>query len=305
MHDANPAPELMNDAADHGYELPPGDHANEIAARRGFGPLSPLSSEVWHGQAVPCVSCGQLVRRDAAACDECGQDLSDDMLDRMMRHAGPWYVHEHVRPFPGVTRERMIRQILRGVLNETSIVRGPETDHQWRFAVETPGLCRYFGKCWSCHGDVEPDHLFCPACLSDLRFYDPPGRAESAGPGLRRTTGRSPAAPRNPTSAPSPPSAPVGNPRHEPARIGPRPEPGGAPLGAPPRARSDEVRAAQRDPKELEGLRQALKTATVAAGYDPEADAPPRVFGIRVFWLIGALVLGSIALLIAIVQFGS
>ena len=180
MPEVNPSPDIKSEPADNGYELPPGDHANEIAARNGFGPLSPLTGEIWHGRAMPCVSCGQLVRRGAEECAECGQDLSDEMLDRMLLHAGPWYVHEHVRPFPGVTRERIIRQILRGVLNETSIVRGPETDHQWWFAVETPGLCRYFEKCWHCHGDVAPEHLFCPACLSDLRFHDPPGAVDSS-----------------------------------------------------------------------------------------------------------------------------
>jgi hypothetical protein len=74
------------------------------------------------------------------------------------------------RPFPGVTIERIIRQIRRGVITETSIVRGPETGHQWRFAGETPGLCRYFGRCWQCHEHVEAMDSHCPSCLSDMRF---------------------------------------------------------------------------------------------------------------------------------------
>ena len=37
--------------------------ALERGAERGIGPLSPLSVEVWHGQAQPCVSCGELARQ--------------------------------------------------------------------------------------------------------------------------------------------------------------------------------------------------------------------------------------------------
>ena len=151
-------------------ELPPGNHPLEVAARRGFGPLSPQGRQVWHGDAKPCVSCGQLVKRTAAICDSCDQDLSEAMLEKMRAHAGPWYVLEHVRPFPGVNLERIVRQVRRGVITESSIVRGPTTDYQWRFAVETPGLCRYFGRCWHCHGPVSPTESHCRHCRSLLTF---------------------------------------------------------------------------------------------------------------------------------------
>ncbi len=164
-------------------DLPPGDHPLEVAARGGMGPLSPLGRAIWHGEAVPCVSCGQLVRRGRRECDHCGQDLSLDMLAKMRAYAGPWYVYEHVRPFPGVTFERLIRQIRRGLLTETSIVRGPATDHQWRFAGETPGLSRYFGRCWNCHGQVTLADSTCPGCRAIL-LADRPA-TEPATPALR------------------------------------------------------------------------------------------------------------------------
>lgn len=156
----NPPPEMP--------ELPPGDHPLEIAARKGLGPLSPLGGTVWHGDSVPCVTCGQLVQRSATDCDECGQDLSEEMLARMKAHAGPWYVLEHVRPFPGVSLDLIVRQIRRGLITETSIVRGPATDFQWRYAVETPGLCRYFNRCWHCHSVVTQTDTYCQGCLSSL-----------------------------------------------------------------------------------------------------------------------------------------
>ena len=146
------------------------DHPLEVAAKRGFGPLSEYSSDIWHGGGVPCVTCAQLVRRGATMCDACGQDLSPEMIQKMRAHAGPWYVYEHVRPFPGVSLDRIIRQIHRGLITETSIVRGPTTDYQWRFAVETPGLCRYFLRCWQCHDEVGASDLYCAHCLSSLSF---------------------------------------------------------------------------------------------------------------------------------------
>ncbi len=161
------------DTPDGQDELPPGDHPLEVAARRGFGPLSPKHEQSWHGNAAPCVSCGLLAERTQIECDYCGQDLSDEMLAKMSAHAGPWFVFEHVRPFPGVSLNRLIRQIRRGTLTETSIVRGPPTHFQWRFAVETPGLCQLFGRCWRCHADVTPSDGTCPACRATLAYDEP------------------------------------------------------------------------------------------------------------------------------------
>lgn len=160
-------------------DVPTGDHPLEIAARREIGPLSPRGREVWHGDAIPCVTCGQLVLRDDDECESCGQDLRREMIERMRVHAGPWTVLEHVRPFPGVTLERIIRQIRRGLLTETSIVRGPSTDFQWRYAVETPGLSRFFGKCWQCQATVDPAVAQCPLCEAIVGFkpaHRPTGR---------------------------------------------------------------------------------------------------------------------------------
>lgn len=173
----------MGDAPDVADGLPPGNHPLEIAARSGIGPLSPLGQDQWHGRTRPCVSCGQLVLRDTAECVHCGQDLSAEMLEKMLAHSGPWYVLEHVRPFPGVSLERIIRQVRKGLITETSIIRGPATDHQWRFAVETPGLCRYFSRCWQCHETVSPSDTTCRNCLSYLSFERPRSvRAASAMP---------------------------------------------------------------------------------------------------------------------------
>jgi len=177
-HDRTAAGELVETADADG--LPPGNHPLEVAARRGLGPLSEKGREIWHGHTRPCVSCGQLVLRHAPACDYCAQDLTDEMIEKMRAVAGPWYVLEHVRPFPGVNIDRIIRQIHRGVLTETSIIRGPATDYQWKYAVETPGLCRYFNKCWNCFEVVQTVDTHCPACLSNLTFER--SRPHATGP---------------------------------------------------------------------------------------------------------------------------
>jgi len=95
------------------------------------------------------------------------------MIARMRNHAGPWYVLEHLRPFPGVALDRILLQVRRGLITPVSIVRGPSTDYQWRFAVETPGLCRLFGRCWNCYHGVKDTTEYCPACLSHLGFEKP------------------------------------------------------------------------------------------------------------------------------------
>jgi hypothetical protein len=142
--------------------------AVEVGAQRGLGPLSPLGQISWHGEARPCVSCGQLMRRTAARCEHCGQLHTGDMIQKMRRYSGPWYVLEHVRPFPGVSKERLVVQARRGVLTMSTIVRGPSTHHQWRFAAETPGLSKYLGVCWACQAHVHADDLTCPVCRKDL-----------------------------------------------------------------------------------------------------------------------------------------
>lgn len=272
-------------------DLPPGDHALEVAARRGLGPLSPLGRRVWHGDARPCVSCGQLVHREDDDCDNCGQDLTDEMIERMLAHAGPWYVLEHVRPFPGVTLERIIRQIRRGVIGETSIVRGPETGHQWRFAGETPGLCRYFDRCWQCHEKVEAADTHCPSCLSDLRFrYDQVGTipakppAATVGPPSRRLEDDVTIAVRPQPKAPSPV-----------ARV--------SFVGAPPGVTNPVPAITEAEqaepPEELRELTMALREV---APQETQAHAPdePRIAGLRPFWVLSALLIAVIAILLYI-----
>ena len=140
------------------------DHPLAVAARNGIGPLSARAREVWHGQSAPCASCAQLNDREAQRCAHCGQDLSGPMLEKMAKHSGPWFVYDNVRPFPGVSLERIVSLIRRGALQPTSIVRGPTTRYQWRYAIEAPVISRHLGRCWRCQATVSLDDSACPEC---------------------------------------------------------------------------------------------------------------------------------------------
>lgn len=283
--------------------LPPGEHALEVAARAGFGPLSPLAQEAWHGQATPCVSCGQLVHRDDQSCEHCGQDLSEEMIQKMRQHAGPWFVLEHVRPFPGVSLERVIRQIRRGLITETSIVRGPSNDYQWRFAVETPGLCRYFGKCWCCHGAVTLSDAYCPHCLHYLSFEKPrPGAQVPGSPDGRSATEPSAALPATISVQHVAQAVAMGSPS----------PPAGAVIGNRPAAmvrpttgsqsqidnRQSTIPTAPQSP-DLARLSAAVRQARVAHR-DSEWDEPPRVGGVNVTWIAALLIVAAVIALILI-----
>jgi hypothetical protein len=157
-------------------------HPFRIAAAAGFGPLSERAKRVWHGESAPCASCGMLNMRSTKTCAHCNQDLTQEMLEKMAKHSGPWFVYDSVRPFPGVSLERMLLQIKRGVLNHTSIVRGPTTYYQWRFAGEAPILSKFLGLCWNCQGSVAQEERYCPSCKAVLDGFHRAQQLDVSGP---------------------------------------------------------------------------------------------------------------------------
>lgn len=299
--------------------LPEGGHAVEVAARAGFGPLSPLGQDVWHGQSVPCVSCGQLVHRDATGCEHCGQDLAEDMIQKMRQHAGPWFVLEHVRPFPGVSLDRVIRQIRRGLITETSIVRGPSNDYQWRFAVETPGLCRYFGKCWCCHAEVTLADAYCAQCLHYLSFEKPRASAQmpasiESRPAETTATMQAPVAhpiPQSVASASRTASidgrkSPLANSQTDNRQstiANPQIDNRQSTIAITRQvaAGGPNIATASRPPEspDLARLSAVVRQAR-ASRRDSDWDAPPKVGGVNVAWIAALLIVGAIVALLLI-----
>ncbi len=296
--------ERLGPPSDAGEPLPPGDHPLEIAARRGFGPMSRLGRITWHGQASPCVSCGQLVLRGQLGCDQCGQDLSDLMLARMREHAGPWYVFEHVRPFPGISIQRILRLIRRGLITETSIVRGPATDHQWRFAGETPGLCRYFGRCWQCSQLVTLNDRRCPQCAVDLLPEGAKTQNAVARPEIVGVTAATVVvtASAQPQSVPRPTS---GSQTVESSELNLLQEAGKRQSDGRQTAENVHTLALRSEPQmddygltetedtlpapEWEALTAALDMVRADDGADLQREEPPRVAGIRASWIAAGL----------------
>jgi len=213
----------------------------------------------------------------------------------MRQHAGPWFVLEHVRPFPGVSLERVVRQIRRGLITETSIVRGPSNDYQWRFAVETPGLCRYFGKCWCCHGAVTLSETYCPHCLHYLTFEKP--RSTGIAPSLETPAVQ--ALPSGVKSRTAPQAAFAGSPARA---LSPTAGPGSArPQTAPVPASELRAPSAGRQPEsaDLARLSAAVRQTRVSRG-DSEWDQPPRVGGVNVSWIAALLIIGTVVGLLLI-----
>ncbi|HNQ23648.1 MAG TPA: zinc ribbon domain-containing protein [Phycisphaerae bacterium] len=281
--------------------------------------MSSAARQVWHGDAVPCVSCGQLVHRDDTTCESCGQDLSEQMLQRMRAHAGPWYVLEHVRPFPGVALERIVRQIRRGVLTDTSIIRGPATHHQWRFAVETPGICRFFDRCWHCHEPITAEQEYCPACLVTLDFEEeasgdaPAARASEPAPvrgGHAPTGGRNAwvgagrvsaglPTPQTPVTPPPGPGGTANGSGAGAAGVGAVAVGGGSPPPVVPTGPATGTTGPTLPP-ELQRLSAVLERAPVPRRH--ETDVAPRVGSVPATWIAALLVVVVIVGFLAIGQ---
>lgn len=286
MNQSDPTTNDPGNASQPQNVVPQGNHPLEVAARRGIGPLSNAAGEIWHGHTEPCVSCGQIVLRDAQVCDYCGQELSGEMLEKMQAHAGPWYVLEHVRPFPGVSLDRIIRQARRGLITGTSIVRGPSTNHQWRYAHETPGLCRYLGHCWNCHAEIGPTDSTCRECLSHLTFENPRGFAVRTEGSVTTLSATSLGGNTN---------------RTVPATLAGRLQ-ATEPLPAPRSPSfSNQQSARTRPVDELSLLSVAVGRAELPT-HEAVWDEPPRVGGIRATWFIAGLMLVAVITMVLVVS---
>jgi len=62
--------------------------------------------------------------------------------------------------------------------------------------VETPGLCKQFGRCWNCYEGIDAGSVTCPSCLTGLEYLEP--REVRRSPTLPGATGPSTKAPPTP-----------------------------------------------------------------------------------------------------------
>lgn len=142
--------------------------SGSIPPSEGFTPREPSkpggADADWRAGRRVCVACGEVFARSETRCPQCLQDHSPEALSRLADFAGNWFVFDPDHPVPGVKLDFLIKQARRGNLTATTIVRGPETKQQWKFAGETPGLAQHVGLCWFCGQQVQPSDPACPSC---------------------------------------------------------------------------------------------------------------------------------------------
>ncbi|MCA9290744.1 MAG: hypothetical protein KDA25_06425 [Phycisphaerales bacterium] len=122
-------------------------------------------------QVVICPYCGhaQSASERCSACRGRFEPLSRRATHNAM---GPWFVRDLNRPFqPGLSYEMIVREIDRGRITGTSIVRGPTTRQFWTIARRVPGIAHLCGYCHECDGKVDPSELRCPRCQARFGAY--------------------------------------------------------------------------------------------------------------------------------------
>lgn len=89
---------------------------------------------------------------------------------------GPWYVRDRKNPFrPGCSFDVIRKEVAKGKIKATSILRGPTTRQYWSLAKNVPGVANLLGYCHSCGtSGIIPGSANCPKCKS--KFPQPTNR---------------------------------------------------------------------------------------------------------------------------------
>jgi hypothetical protein len=113
---------------------------------------------------VICPYCG-AVQLEQDHCDMCGGLFEPLSRQASQNQMGPWYVREPEHPFrPGCNYLTLKRLAERGLVNATTILRGPTTNQFWAPATRTPGVAHLLGVCHNCAQEVEKDEYSCTSC---------------------------------------------------------------------------------------------------------------------------------------------
>lgn len=121
---------------------------------------------------VLCPYCGHAQQHTSDRCGSCGGYF--DLLSRRVtqQYMGPWFVRDEENPFqPGRSYDVLSRDIARGKLKPTTILRGPTTRQFWALARNVPGISHLLGYCWKCGEHVPKESASCPKCA--VRFTLP------------------------------------------------------------------------------------------------------------------------------------
>ncbi len=259
---------------------------------------------------ILCPYCGNTQTAPADRCGACGGHFDELSLKATQQHMGPWYIRDSHNPYrPGCTYEVLLKQVQRGKITPTTILRGPTTRQFWSVARNVPGVAHLLGYCHACGAHVEHGANNCPQCGEV--FFAPkvrdnlglaPSRLNDSGSFVTELdeTGQPITQPRadRPLSMKQADAAPTPAP--------PRDEPDGSSILAPLRNSEPALRASA----EVNASREALAWMTTQADDKPDTLAtaaqptPPKIRqGDHLTWVLVALVaLMFVALVVVVLQ---
>jgi len=114
---------------------------------------------------ILCPYCGNTQDAPEERCSTCGGFFDSLSLKVTQQHMGPWFVRDRHNPFrPGCTYEVLTREIEKGKIKPTTIIRGPTTRQFWSVARNVPGVAHLLGYCHACGAHVSPGADNCPEC---------------------------------------------------------------------------------------------------------------------------------------------
>ncbi len=129
---------------------------------------------------ILCPYCGHTQAQPRDRCRACGGFFDPLSLKATRRHMGPWFIRDRGQPFrPGCSYEVLLRQIRKGRIKPTTIIRGPTTRQFWSVARHVAGVAHLLGYCHACGAHVERETDACGECGEV--FFTPGGGDE---PGL-------------------------------------------------------------------------------------------------------------------------
>jgi len=116
-------------------------------------------------QLILCPYCGHTQAQPRDRCRACGGFFDPLSLKATRRHMGPWFIRDRGQPFrPGCSYEVLLRQIRKGRIKPTTIIRGPTTGQFWSVARHVPGVAHLLGYCHACGAHVERETDACGEC---------------------------------------------------------------------------------------------------------------------------------------------
>ena len=118
-----------------------------------------------------CPYCGSM-HKDYLPdiCEHCHGRLDPESREHTRDDLGPWFVRNVDRPFsPGMRFETLVRQMGLGRIRSTDVVRGPTTSQFWTVARKVPGLSHHFGLCHACQAPASAEDEGCQACGVSFR----------------------------------------------------------------------------------------------------------------------------------------